>query len=158
MEKTKFEARLVAGSDTQLRRYHKIEESPSFIKLADSQVAPGELNPVHGNDFDPEDRLVRPYRFSQPAAETQPIRPGVQLPIGPVQNAPGGLATSHSRNAAGSAGSDRGLFEAAKQLPSLRGFLFRDDCADSSLGSDKRHAKFGPNVPRRGWAAPWPSG
>ena len=95
MEKAELEPRFVAGSETQNGRHRKIERAGFALQFRGGQIEPGQLNPVHRDDFDPEHGLARQPRFSRPAAKTQPIGAGAQLPIRPKEEAAGRFPAAH---------------------------------------------------------------
>ncbi len=95
MEKTELEPCFVTRSETENRRHREIERGRFALQFRAGQVAPGQLNPVHRDDFDPEHGLARQPRFSRPAAKAQPIGAGAHLPIRPKEQAAGRLSAAH---------------------------------------------------------------
>ena len=120
MEKAELQPCFVARSETQNGRHGKIERAALALQFRGGQIAPGQLNPVHRDDFDAERGLARQPRFSRPAAKAQPIGAGAQLPIRSKQQAARRLSAAHGSNSGSAAAADRGLFETREHRPVRR--------------------------------------
>ncbi len=143
MKKAKLESRLIPRRGPQLRRNGEIERASARLQLRRGEVAPSLLKPAERDDIDAEDRRIGQQRPACRAPEAQPIMPGRQLPIRPVQET-AGRPPSPDGDAAPAILGDRGLFEPVEQVPPGVGLppshaLFRIRGGGGRRGSDKRH-------------------
>ena len=142
VEKAELETGLVARSETQDRRYREIEPARVGAQLRGGQIAPGELNPVHRDHFHSEHRLIAQSRPSRETAKTQPVGPGRQLPIRPVEKAAGSFSAADFYYPVGTAHPNGGFFEAPEHTPHTRRCFFQIGCVDQGVGDSGQH----PNV------------
>jgi hypothetical protein len=122
MEEAKLEPRLVSGSEAQRRRDREFERPGFGLQLLRGQIEPCQLDPVHRDDFDPKHRLARHPRAARPAAESQPITGGGQLPIRAVEQAACQFPTPNRYDPTGPACPDPSFFETVEHAPARLAF------------------------------------